>query len=1290
MLQFKSFLCLSAIVAVSSAATSLFADAAADSRQLIATSGTKGGLVVHLGCGDGALTAALRASESYLVHGLSRDAATVDQARRHVQKTGQYGWVSIDRLTSEQLPYGDNTVNLLVSDGTIAVTRDEMLRVLVPQGVAMIRKDGDWSKTTKPRPTNTDEWTHYFHDPSNNAVAHDTAVDLPRHLQWLGGPRWSRHHDRMASMSAMVSAGGRMFYIMDEGSRVSILLPPKWMLRARDAFNGIPLWERPISRWHTHLFPLKSGPTQLARRLVAAGDRIYATLGIDDPVSQLDAATGRTLRVYEETKGAEEILELGGMLYIVAGNEPWPLPDYATDEKSGPRTMGRSEGWENRSRRVMAVEAATGKVLWMKTRKVLPLSLATNGERVLLHDGVNLVSVDPKTGDDQWKTPASRRTIVTTNISPRVLIYKDVALYAGGDRKMSAYDLATGKERWNAPHDQSGYMSPEDLLVTGGLVWTAPTTQTKDTGAYTGRDPQTGEVKSTFPPDESTYWFHHRCHIAKATDRFIIPSRTGIEFVDFAKKDWTCNHWVRGGCLYGVLPCNGMLYAPPNDCACYPEAKLYGINALAPTMASRIAAAKPRAGEDRLQRGPAYAAPLTETTAAPGDWPTFRGANDRRGFTRQVVPATVKQKWEAKLGGRLTSLVAANGRLFLAQCDAHQLHALDQATGEIAWSFTAGGRIDSPPTIHRGRVYFGSMDGHVYCLREEDGALAWRFRAAPTDMRMIAFDQLESIWPVHGNILMHDNAAWFVSGRSIFLDGGLRFYKLDALTGKILVERVMDDRDPQTGEDIQTRLKTLQMPVGLPDILSTDGKFIYMRSQKFDFDGNRVDLGPVSGNAIEQGAAQRGEGAHLFSPSGFLDDTWYHRAYWVFGKNFAGGHNGYYQAGKYAPAGRVMVFDDERVYSFGRKPEYYRWTTPMEHHLFAASREAPAAPKPADAVANTSGVVRIANSASLNPANKAIVVEAWIKAEAPNGAIVARGGPLNGYALTLEQGKPQFHVRADSKLFTAAGKKRIVGEWAHLVGVLTKDKKVQLYVDGKLVDAAVAASLIPAEPKQATEIGDDDGGAVGDYESPHPFGGIIDEVNIFHGDVTDKEIAARTAGPGKGKYGSATAVLSFSFDDSNAKDASGRRNDGTIAGAVVAEGQFGKAMKFAGGKGRPGGNKQPAGDFVKKDWNTDVPIMVQGMVLADKTLFIAGAPDLVDEENAFRTIADEATRRKLHEQNDALNGKKGGLIWAVDVRSGDKLVEIKTDSLPVWDGLIATQGSLYMVTQDGRIIRYGE
>jgi hypothetical protein len=153
---------------------------------------------------------------------------------------------------------------------------------------------------------------------------------------------------------------------------------------------------------------------------------------------------------------------------------------------------------------------------------------------------------------------------------------------------------------------RSGYQSPEDLLVAGGLVWVAPTTSSGDSGVYTGRDLHTGEVKSEFGPNVKTYWFHHRCYIAKATDRFLLPSRTGIEFVDHKKEDWDINHWVRGGCLYGIMPCNGLIYTPPHNCNCYPEAKLYGLNALAPASASRKAPLNVT-DKNRLVRGPAFA-----------------------------------------------------------------------------------------------------------------------------------------------------------------------------------------------------------------------------------------------------------------------------------------------------------------------------------------------------------------------------------------------------------------------------------------------------------------------------------------------------------------------------------------------------------------------------------------------------------------------------------------------------------------------------------------------------------
>ena len=76
-------------------------------RQILEATGVKGGLVVHVGCGDGKLTAALCADGCYLVHGLDKDAQDVERARQHIQSLGLYGRVSVERWYDDYLPYTD-------------------------------------------------------------------------------------------------------------------------------------------------------------------------------------------------------------------------------------------------------------------------------------------------------------------------------------------------------------------------------------------------------------------------------------------------------------------------------------------------------------------------------------------------------------------------------------------------------------------------------------------------------------------------------------------------------------------------------------------------------------------------------------------------------------------------------------------------------------------------------------------------------------------------------------------------------------------------------------------------------------------------------------------------------------------------------------------------------------------------------------------------------------------------------------------------------------------------------
>ncbi len=118
--------------------------AAAESRaDIIAASGVEGGLVVHLGCGDGKLTAQLQINDSYIVNGLNTDAARTNKARENIQSLGIYGTVSADTFNGVHLPYIDSTVNLVVAEDLGEVSLDEVMRVLCPDGAVLTSRRAD-------------------------------------------------------------------------------------------------------------------------------------------------------------------------------------------------------------------------------------------------------------------------------------------------------------------------------------------------------------------------------------------------------------------------------------------------------------------------------------------------------------------------------------------------------------------------------------------------------------------------------------------------------------------------------------------------------------------------------------------------------------------------------------------------------------------------------------------------------------------------------------------------------------------------------------------------------------------------------------------------------------------------------------------------------------------------------------------------------------------------------------------------------------------------------------------
>ena len=869
--------------------------------EILSTTGVKGGLIVHLECGDGRLTAALQAGDAYLVHGLDRDAKNVARARKHIRSLGRYGSVSVDQWVGGQLPYTDNLVTLLVAEDLGGLPMAEVMRVLAPLGVAYVKQDISWSKSIKPWPESIDEWTHFLHGPDNNALARDTVIGPPAQVQWTAGPRWSRDHDVTPSVFAPVSARGRLFYLLDEGPVCVIdqRLPEKHSLVARDAFNGMVLWKRPLADWYSSRVIWGHIPIYAQRRLVALKDRVYTTLGLNAPVTALDAATGATIRSYKGTEHTSEIVCNEGVL-VLAIRHTEPLAGLLAG-RDGRRFRKGYPGPKEGAEAVMAVEADTGTILWRKQIDCLPLTLATSSGCVYLVQDESVVSLDLKTGQLRWRQPSQARTLV---------VHEDVVLVATGHPKpvrtieLTALAAKDGKTLWTAKGDCLPnfhfFFAPVDLFVGRGLVWALAENlewnSKPGTGHLLGLDLHTGQVRERLSLAGAFTAGHHvRCYKGKATERYLLFNKRGIEFVDTAAQSSAeqC-HWIRGACRYGILPCNGLIYAPPHACACYPGAKLDGFYALAPAVKPHCSASVQSTPKQRPvvetahpdssramndASGTGQRAPtaferqaLTEQTSL-HDWPTYRHDDQRSGSTSATVPAQLTTAWQVDLGGKLTAPVVAGGRVYLAAADEHTVYCLDAKSGTTQWTFTAGARIDSPPTIHRGRTLFGSRDGCVYCVRSRDGSLIWRFQAAPADRRVGAFGQLESAWPVHGSVLVHKGVAYLAAGRSCFLEGGIHLFGLDVDSGEVRFHRQIDRPAPQTSAASTNAGRT---PGVLPDILSSDGEHLYMGHVKLSPDLSN----PLDTQALTWGV--KGE-KHLLPGSGFLDGSLFNRTVWRYG-----------------------------------------------------------------------------------------------------------------------------------------------------------------------------------------------------------------------------------------------------------------------------------------------------------------------------------------------------------------------------------------------------------------------
>ena len=877
-------------------------------------SGINRGIVVHLNCGDGKGTVELAEGNPSMFHGLDKSADHVGKARRYIQSKNLYGRVSVAKYDGRKLPYGNNLINLIVADSLGDVSMDEVMRVLVPKGTAII----GGKQTVKPWPQEIDDWPQYLNKADNNAVAMDTVAGPPRRIQWLDEPLWSRSHMGIATIASVVTCSGRMFSIEDRALPDNPFLPGRFMYIARDAFNGQTLWTRKITRWESIETYIKCIPTQQQRRMVATDDILFCTPVLEGPLAALDAATGKTLKTYEGIAPVQEVAYDQGILFVNVG-ERFNADAYNQTSKKAEKGVegtpgetfagaGFRKGYaprildkENPVSSIVAIDPTTGKQLWKtgKLNNYTGASLAVKGNHAVYQTSEGMFCVDPKTGKQLWSVKKAISNTKagdsnTPGTQPNTLIITDDIAFAVEGGEMYGYSLKDGKFLWQTKA-MGNYRASVDLFYVNDILWTGVGSK----GGAKGIDPKTGEIVKRISQQVTGPMGHDRCYRNFITKKFYINSKTGgADFLNLENGSEYPNHWTRGTCGFGVLPANGLVYSTPYSCTCNVGVMMKGVNAycadpelLESNDSGRIKRLV------RLEKGPAYGK-TTGKAAAPGDWPTYRGNAFRGGITKAAVSPKLNVKWKVKLPGNPTASTVVGNRLYVCTPETHTLYALDSSSGKTAWRFTADARIDSPPTYHNGMLLFGSNDGWIYCVRAADGVLAWRFRDLP-DRLVGAFGQFESAWPIPGSVLVLDGEVYAAAGRNSYLDGGMFIYCLDAATGKLLNRRSSfgpfaketgfpvgfkntkltdtvkargkSKRRGEKAGKVKSRPSTADyIPGFLNDVPASDGKDVFIRHAAFNKD--LQDL--------------RESGSRLMTLGGFLDRRVQHRTGFVFSNYF--------------------------------------------------------------------------------------------------------------------------------------------------------------------------------------------------------------------------------------------------------------------------------------------------------------------------------------------------------------------------------------------------------------------
>ena len=182
-------------------------------------------------------------------------------------------------------------------------------------------------------------------------------------------------------------------------------------------------------------------------------------------------------------------------------------------------------------------------------------------------------------------------------------------------------------------------------------------------------------------------------------------------------------------------------------------------------------------------------------------------------FVHALDFKTGEELWRFELGAAVSGAPAySKGRVFFGQQGGEDyFYCVNAADGNLIWKQSLSW-VWSSANIYDGKIFVPSVDGYVSCLREEDGAILWRYRTgraahpeAPVENGKVFFGSWDHfcyalttekgkvVWQFYTAGTPDSGSPIAYKGRIYLPCGGNIFRCLDGDTGRIIWEYSLEN-----------------------------------------------------------------------------------------------------------------------------------------------------------------------------------------------------------------------------------------------------------------------------------------------------------------------------------------------------------------------------------------------------------------------------------------------------------------------------------------------------------------